>query len=764
MKKSVQFDELTEIIVRGAREHNLKNVSLEIPRDQLVVVTGLSGSGKSTLAFDTLYAEGQRRYVECLSQYAKQFIGVMKKPEVDVVEGLSPAISIEQKSISHNPRSTVGTVTEIYDYLRLLYSRIGIQYCDVCDVPVIKKSDEVIKKEILEKYSGQNIVIMAPSVRGRKGHYRELFEQLMKQGFTKVRLDGLIIPLESSLQANRFKSHDIDIVIDKCSVDSSQYHRLSESCDLALKMGDGVLIIGSGFDSMQDELFSIHNSCPKCDKSFQALSPNMFSFNSPYGSCSACNGIGEVFDFFEDTVIYDEDLSIREGAIAIMNQNEDKFLHDNLLDYCFHLGISTTKKWKKIDEESRKKLLYEKGEYNSNYKSSKTRQGFTINNLFHGIIPTLQMRYRIGLNSDEKRLYEDFMTYRTCTVCNGGRLKPENMAVRIAGKNINETTSYDIVSAIKHFNSLLANLTERELMIANLVLKEIITRLEFLSNVGLSYLSLSRSVRTLSGGETQRIRLASQIGSQLVGVMYVLDEPSIGLHQHDNNKLIKSLQKLRDLGNSVIVVEHDKAMIESADYIVDLGPGAGIHGGEVVLSAAMKDIKNMSNGKIETSLTAQYLKNLKKINVPKERKKPNGKYINLIGATGNNLKNVNLDLPLGLFICITGMSGSGKSSLINHTLYPILSNRFYRSYSKPLPFKEINGLENIDKVIEIDQSPIGRTPRSNPATYTGIFTHIRDFFAQLTESKVRGYKPGRFSFNVKGGRCEECEGAGLKKL
>jgi len=765
MKNSLPIkEELTEIVVRGAREHNLRNISLEIPRDKLVVVTGISGSGKSTLAFDTLYAEGQRRYVECLSQYAKQFIGVMKKPDVDIVEGLSPAISIEQKSISHNPRSTVGTVTEIYDYLRLLYSRIGVQYCNICDIPVVKKSDEIIKNEILEKYSGQNILILSPNVRGRKGHYRELFEQFMKQGFTKIRLDGVITSLTPALQANRFKSHDIDIVIDKCKVEESQYHRLSESCDLALKMGEGVLIIAIEQNkTLIDELFSTHNSCPKCDKSFQTLSPNMFSFNSQYGACSNCHGIGDVFEFYEDTVIINDELSIRDGAVAIMNKDEDERLFSKLCDVCNDFSIPLTKKWKNLYNNQKHILLHESHDYHVTHTLG-NKKLMTLNDVFHGILQTLKMRYTIGLNVDEKRLYENYMQYRPCKFCNGGRLKPENLAVRIDGKNIKEATAFDIVSAIKHYKSLLKKLSERKLMIANLVLKEIIIRLEFLSNVGLSYLSLSRSVRTLSGGETQRIRLASQIGSQLVGVMYVLDEPSIGLHQHDNNKLIDSLKKLRDLGNSVIVVEHDKAMIESADYIVDLGPGAGIHGGDVVLSAAMKDIQKMSNGKIDASLTAQYIKNIRKIDVPKERRKPNGKFINLIGAKGNNLKNVTLNLPLGMFVCITGMSGSGKSSLINNTLYPILSNRFYRSISKALPYKEINGLENIDKVIEIDQSPIGRTPRSNPATYTGIFTQIRDFFAQLTESKVRGYKAGRFSFNVKGGRCEECEGAGLKKI
>jgi len=759
-------DELKDIIIRGAREHNLKNISLDIPRDKLVVITGLSGSGKSTLAFDTLYAEGQRRYVDCLSQYAKQFLGVMKKPDVDLIEGLSPAISIEQKSISHNPRSTVGTVTEIYDYIRLLFAKIGTQYCPDCNIPVKKQNDEQIKNDILEKFNGKKINILAPVIRGRKGIYKELFQQLIANGFTKVRIDGKIINLNEIAGLQRYKQHDIDVLIDYLTVDENSYYRLSQSCDLALQYGEGILIVNQSNALFSDDvLYSTHNTCPSCGRSFQALSPNSFSFNSTYGACPRCNGLGEISGFFEEVIIKDNSLSIEEGAISFFNKNDSEKLYDILIHICSENNISIKKAWKDLTTAERHFLLYEK--YELIRKNPKSTYPYKFD-VFEGIIPTLNKIYEHqflskNLGIDNEKL-ESHIQSRNCPDCEGSRLKKESIYVLIDGKSIKDIIRWDIPSAIYFFKDLLKKIDKRNEVIANTVIKEIITRLDFLLNVGLSYLSLGRSAKTLSGGESQRIRLASQIGSQLVGVMYVLDEPSIGLHQHDNYKLINSLKKLRDLGNSVIVVEHDKSMIEEADYIVDLGPGAGVHGGELVISSYVKDLLKSRNGKFSYSITTQYLKNIRKIEVPKTRRQPNGKYLKLYGAKGNNLKNVNLEIPLGLFVCVTGMSGSGKSTLINETLYPILSNHIYKTNYPVQPYDKIEGLEYIDKVIEIDQSPIGRTPRSNPATYTGLFTLIRDFFTLLPEAKVRGYKPGRFSFNVKGGRCEDCEGAGLKKI
>lgn len=763
---NINDNELKEIIIRGAREHNLKNISLEIPREKLVVITGLSGSGKSTLAFDTLYAEGQRRYVDCLSQYAKQFLGIMKKPDVDLIEGLSPAISIEQKSISHNPRSTVGTVTEIYDYIRLLFAKIGIQYCPECNIPVKKQNDEQIKNDILEKFNGKKINILAPVVRGRKGIYKELFQNLVANGFTKVRIDGEIHNLNEIVELQRYKQHNIDVLIDRLTVEENTFYRLSQSCDLALQYGEGILIVNQNDAIFKDDvLYSTHNMCPSCGRSFQVLSPNSFSFNSTYGACPRCNGLGEITGFFEDTIVINPQKSIEEGAIAFFNKNESEKLFNVLIQVCAENSISIKKPWENLTPEEMHFLLYEK--YELIRKNPKSVYPYKFD-VFEGIIPTLnklnehQLLIK-NLNIDSEKFYSHIQS-RTCPECEGSRLKKESNYVIIDGKSIKDIVNWDIPTTINYFKDLLKKINKRNEIIANVIIKEIITRLDFLINVGLSYLSLGRSARTLSGGESQRIRLASQIGSQLVGVMYVLDEPSIGLHQHDNYKLINSLKKLRDLGNSVIVVEHDKSMIEEADYIIDLGPGAGVHGGELVVSSYVKDLLKSKNGKFSNSLTTQFLKNILKIEVPNTRRQPNGNYLKLYGAKGNNLKNVNLEIPLGLFVCITGMSGSGKSTLINETLYPILSNYIYKTNYQALPYEKIEGLEYIDKVIEIDQSPIGRTPRSNPATYTGLFTLVRDFFTLLPEAKIRGYKPGRFSFNVKGGRCEDCEGAGLKKI
>ena len=758
--------ELTEILVRGAREHNLNNVSIDIPRDQLIVITGLSGSGKSSLAFDTLYAEGQRRYVECLSSYARQFLGMMKKPNVDRIEGLSPAISIEQKSLGHNPRSTVGTVTEIYDYLRLLYAKIGIQYCVDCkDIPVEKKSLDQIIESIYSEYRGKKIQILAPLVRGRKGHYRDLFDQMMKLGFTRVRVDGEIVELKPDMKVSRYRIHDIELIVDRCMVDRTQETRITESAELALNRGEGrmMLLIESGKDWIE-RLYSTQYSCPGCGRAYEPLAPNMFSFNSPYGACPTCQGLGELKDFNIHLVIPDKSNSIENGAIEPLGKKRENWLWTQVSAFAELNDIDLKKPVKKIPEDKLNMLLYgsEDGSSSVSYKTRSSK--VTYKHKFIGILPSLRHQYDNTSSNHVRKRLENYMSGVHCPDCGGGRLREENLQVRIADRNIHTITKLDITETSEFFENIDNKLTERQQLIANLILKEIKSRLEFLENVGLTYLSLDRSVRTLSGGESQRIRLASQIGSRLVGIMYILDEPSIGLHQHDNNKLINSLKDLRDLGNTVIVVEHDKAMIQAADFVVDMGPGAGVHGGDIILSSPPSKFKNIAREIIRKSFTAQYLNDNKKIETPKERRKGTGKNLELKGARGNNLQKVNLKIPLGTNICVTGMSGSGKSSLINDTLYPILSRHFHNSKKIPLDFDDIKGLKNIDKVIEIDQQPIGRTPRSNPATYTGIFTQIRDFYSMLPESKVRGYNPGRFSFNVKGGRCEECQGAGIKKI
>jgi excinuclease ABC subunit A len=763
------FDGLTEIKVWGAKEHNLKNINIKIPHDKLTVITGLSGSGKSSLAFDTLYAEGQRRYIECLSSYARNFMGAMKKPDVDLIEGLSPAISIEQKTLGTNPRSTVGTVTEVYDYLRLLYTKIGTQYCTDCNIPVEQKTKEQIIDNILQTYAGKKIMLLAPIVRGRKGHYRELFEQFIKQGFTKVRIDKSVKELVAGMQLARYVVHNIEIVIDKLIADESQIQRLNESVDLALSQGEGTLIIlvekeGSREDFWPEKLFSTQYSCPNCAKAYEKLAPNMFSFNSPYGACKKCNGLGELRDFNMDLLIPDYKVSLKDGAIKLFNYNEHSWLFLQVNSFLTLHKIDVNIKIEDIDKKLFEKLLNgddEEIEIKYAYKNGKS---VNYKQKFAGILPTFHNLHQNASKESDKVRYEEYMTFIACPSCKYGRLNKESTAVKINDKSISDICTMSISETYEYFTNFNANLTNRQSLIATQILKEISERLEFLLNVGLTYLTLSRQARTLSGGESQRIRLASQIGSKLVGVMYVLDEPSIGLHQHDNDKLIASLKKLRDLGNTLIVVEHDRAMIEECDYFIDMGPGAGIHGGEIVLTTEPHLIKSLSKKEQGKSITVKYLLNHYLDEFVSRLREGNGKHLSLIGATGNNLKNVNLHLPLGKLICITGLSGSGKSSLINDTLYPILSKFFFKSLSLPLPYKKVEGLEHIDKVIEIDQTPIGRTPRSNPSTYTGVFTHIRDFFAILPESKVRGYKPGRFSFNVKEGRCEECEGAGLKKI
>lgn len=749
--------EKDKIIVKGAREHNLKNIDVEIPRESFTVITGLSGSGKSSLAFDTIYAEGQRRYIESLSAYARQFLDMLEKPDVDLIDGLSPAISIEQKSTSGNPRSTVGTVTEIYDYLRLLFARVGTPHCYNCGKPVVKQSSNQIIDSILTNFNGKKITVLAPVIRGRKGHYRELFEEILSDGFLKVRVDGEYFEIYKGFSVDRYKLHNIEIAVDKLQLSEKSRNRLTESIDVALNYGGGIVIVDTG---KEDKVFSRHLACLDCGISYRELAPNSFSFNSPYGSCPNCEGLGEIKELDINLIIPDWNKSINEEAIAALGKPRSIWFFNQLEAIGEKYGFNFDTKLKDLTDEQKEILLYgtkDKIPFTYTYGKGKP---VTYLHRFTGLMEYLKNYYSTTTSSSIREWVESFMNTVTCPVCNGGRLKKESLSVKFAGKNISEITNLSINRTIEFFSKL--KLSGREAQIAKPILKEITTRLHFLSNVGLDYLSLNRSARTLSGGESQRIRLATQIGSQLAGVLYVLDEPSIGLHQSDNIKLINSLKELRDLGNTVIVVEHDKETIENSDYIIDLGPGAGEHGGKVCISGETKKLVDSKNG--FDSITLSYLKHKKEIKVPEQRRKGNGKYILLKGASGNNLKNVDLKIPLGTLSLITGVSGSGKSSLINETLVKILMRKFYKSAVVPLPYKSIEGLENIDKVIEIDQSPIGRTPRSNPATYTGLFSLIRDLFAQLPESKMRGYAPGRFSFNVEGGRCEACSGDGVKKI
>ena len=744
------------ILVKGAREHNLKNIDVKIPRDQFVVITGLSGSGKSSLAFDTIYAEGQRRYVESLNAYARQFLGLMEKPDVDYIEGLSPAISIEQKSTSRNPRSTVGTVTEIYDYFRLLFARIGTLHCYNCGRVVEKQTVQQMVDTILSWEKGTRIQILAPIVRGRKGEYKEVFNQFRKEGFVRVRIDGQIYSLDDEINLDKNKKHDLELVIDRLVIDADVQKRLTESIELALKQAGGLIFVNKT-DPGEDVLFSELFACAHCNLSFEEPAPRTFSFNSPYGACPHCDGLGSLTEIDPDLVVPDKTLSINQGAIRVLGGRAEGWMYDMIASIAREFQFSLDMPWQDLPEQAREVVLYGMGAQKVKFIHNRENAYVEWYSHFEGIINNLLRRYKQTSSQHIRTWIEGFMNNVTCSECGGARLKKEALAVTIQDKNIDQLTRMSITEVYQVFNNLKLNRQQEQ--IARQILKEVRQRLEFLINVGLEYLNLSRSAGTLSGGEAQRIRLATQIGSQLVGVLYILDEPSIGLHQKDNKKLIHTLQHLRDLGNTVLVVEHDRETIEAADYVIDLGPHAGRHGGEVVCVGSAAKVAQCKN-----SLTGMYLSGKKSIPVPDKRRSGNNKFLELFGARGNNLKRVNVQFPLGKFICITGVSGSGKSTLINETLYAALSRHFYSAKKIPLPYDKIGGLEHIDKVIELDQSPIGRTPRSNPATYTGLFAPIRDLFSELPESKIRGYRPGRFSFNVKGGRCESCEGDGIKKI
>jgi excinuclease ABC subunit A len=754
-----------KIVVRGAREHNLKNISVEIPRNKLVVVTGISGSGKSSLAFDTIYAEGQRRYVESLSAYARQFLGQMEKPDVDQIEGLSPAISIDQKGSSHNPRSTVGTVTEIYDYLRLLYARIGVPHCPNCGREVVRQSAQQIVDAVTAMSPGTRFQVLAPLVKDRKGHHQAIFEDVRKAGFVRVRVDGRVYDVDEEIELDRYKMHTVEAVVDRLVIpegDEDGFRsRLTDSIETALQLGDGVMIINDvSADPPQDLLYSEHFACPICGISLPEIEPRTFSFNSPHGACPECQGLGTRLEFDPELVVPNPDQTIQEGAIHAWNiRDKEGYQWHIVKAVCDHYDIPTDAPWRKLNDAQHHIVLYGSGDERIRVQYTRRGGDGYRSDLvrYEGIIPNLQRRYHETDSDYIRNKLEEFMARRPCPACGGARLRPDALAVTVAGKPISEITSWPVTRLMDWINSL--SLSDKEQAIARRVLKEVRDRLQFMANVGLDYLTLDRTADTLAGGETQRIRLATQIGSQLMGVLYVLDEPSIGLHQRDNARLIHTLEEMRDLGNTLIVVEHDDATIRAADWIIDLGPGAGEHGGEVVCAGTLDDIIACPE-----SLTGAYISGRKCIPTPAHRRAGNGGKLIIRGAREHNLKDIDATIPLGRFVCITGVSGSGKSTLLVDVLHQRLAQVLHGSRERAGEHDTVEGIEHIDKVINIDQSPIGRTPRSNPATYTNLFGPIRDLFAKLPESKIRGYKPGRFSFNIKGGRCEACQGHGTLRI
>lgn len=744
------------IEVKGARAHNLKNIDVSIPRDQLVVLTGLSGSGKSSLAFDTIYAEGQRRYVESLSAYARQFLGQMDKPDVDAIEGLSPAISIDQKTTSRNPRSTVGTVTEIYDYLRLLFARIGKPVCPVHGIEITSQTIEQMTDRILEYPERTKIQVLAPIVSGRKGSHVKVLDQIRKQGYVRVRIDGEMNGLSEDIELEKNKKHSIEVVVDRIVIKEGVTARLTDSLETSLRLGEGRVIID--VIGQEELLFSEHHACPHCGFSIGELEPRMFSFNSPFGACPSCDGLGSKLEVDVELVIPNDELSLKENAIAPWEPQSSQYYPKLLEAVCSHYGIDMYVPVGELPKHQLEKILYGSGDEQIYFRYENDFGQVRENYIeFEGVIRNIERRYKETSSDYVRELMEKYMANQPCPSCKGYRLKKESLAVLINGLHIGKITEMSVSNALQFFREL--ELSEKDMKIANLILREIEERLGFLNNVGLDYLTLSRAAGTLSGGEAQRIRLATQIGSRLTGVLYILDEPSIGLHQRDNDRLIDTLKNMRDIGNTLIVVEHDEDTMLAADYLIDIGPGAGVHGGEVISAGTPEEVMND-----DQSLTGQYLSGKKFIPLPAERRKPDNRFIEVKGAKENNLKNVSVKFPLGVFTAVTGVSGSGKSTLVNEILHKTLAQKLHRAKAKPGEYKEIKGIEHLDKVIDIDQSPIGRTPRSNPATYTGVFDDIRDVFAQTNEAKVRGYKKGRFSFNVKGGRCEACKGDGIIKI
>ncbi|WAH39301.1 excinuclease ABC subunit UvrA [Alicyclobacillus dauci] len=743
------------IHVRGARAHNLKNVSVRIPRDQFVVVTGLSGSGKSSLAFDTIYAEGQRRYVESLSAYARQFLGQMDKPDVDGIDGLSPAISIDQKTTSRNPRSTVGTVTEIYDYLRLLFARVGHPYCPNCDIPITSQTVEQMVDRIMQLPERTRLQILAPVVRGRKGEHQKVIEQMRKGGYVRLRVDGEVRELDEDIQLEKNKKHNLEVVVDRIVLRDDVQSRLADSLESALSLGGGIVLV-EVIDG-EELMFSQNMACPNCGFSVDELAPRMFSFNSPFGACETCSGLGVNMEVDEDLVVPNPSLTISDGGIVPWAGSTSTYYPQLLNAACKAFGIDTEVPIADLPKEALQKIFYGTGEAIEFAYENDFGQRKAARIPFEGVIPNLERRYRDTASDSIREFIESFMSAKPCPACKGSRLKPQSLAVRINDRNISEVTDHSVVEALEYFTSL--SLSDKEMQIARQILKEIESRLGFLRDVGLDYLTLSRSAGTLSGGEAQRIRLATQLGSSLMGVLYILDEPSIGLHQRDNERLIRTLENMRDLGNTLIVVEHDEDTMMACDYIIDMGKGAGVHGGEVIAQGTPKQIMEDSE-----SVTGQYLSGRRFIPVPEKRRKPDGRWIEIKKARENNLKNVTVKIPIGVLTCVTGVSGSGKSTLVNEILHKALARDLNRARVRPGAHDAILGLEHLDKVVDIDQSPIGRTPRSNPATYTGVFDDIRDLFATTNEAKMRGYKKGRFSFNVRGGRCEACRGDGIIKI